>query len=65
MADESRGLVLRRGLRLQLEAVLGSKVVEQILGAAGVDEIGRDERVVGSFDAERLRIVHGEQGVTL
>ena len=63
--DEGRGLLLRCRLRLQLEPVLRSKVAQQVLGAAGVDEIGRDQRVVGSFDAERLRVVHGEQGVTL
>ena len=61
VTDERRRLLLGRRLRLELEAVLGSEVVEQVLRAAGVDQVRRDHRVVGSFDPQRLRVVHRER----
>ena len=61
VTHESRGLVLGRRLRLELEAVLRSEVVEQVLRAAGVDQVRGDQRVVGRVDAQRLRVVHGER----
>ena len=45
--DEGGGLLLGRGHRHELEAVLAREVVELVAGAAGIDEVGGDQRVVG------------------
>ena len=62
MANERRGLCLRGRLRLELEAVLGGEVVEQVLGPARVDQVRRQERVVRGIDAQGLGIVDYERG---
>ena len=50
------------GLRLrdELQAVLGSEVVELVLGAAGLDQVREDQRVVGRLDPERLGVVRDD-----
>ena len=63
MTHERGGLLLRRRLRLELEPVLRSEVVERVLGASGVDQVRREQRVVGRVDAKRLRVVDGQRDV--
>ena len=63
--DERRGLLLRGGLGNKLEAVLAREVVEVVAGAAGVDEVRRDQRVVRrrAAEAEQLGVVGQERRV--
>ncbi len=50
--DERSRLLLRRRVGLELDAVLGHEVIEVVLGATRVDEVGGDQRVVGDGLAE-------------
>ena len=62
-ADERGGLLLGRGLRDELETVLAREVVELVAGAARVDEVRRDQRVVAwATEAQALRVVRGDLG---
>ena len=60
VAHELRRLLVRRGCRQQLDAVLGGEVVELVRRAAGVDQVRGEQRVVARVDAERLRVVHDQ-----
>jgi hypothetical protein len=62
VTDEQRGRLLRRRVRLELDAVLGHEVVELVLGATGIDEVRRDHRVVGNGSAkpQQLRVVRDD-----
>ena len=57
--DERGRLLLRRRIGLELDRVLGHEVVELVLGAARVDQVGEEHRVLGDGLAEpqRLRVV--------
>ena len=62
VADERGRLLLRRRIGLELDRVLGHEVVELVLGAARVDQVGEEHRVLGGGLAEpqRLRVVRRE-----
>ena len=57
--DERGGLLLGGRLGDELDAVLAGEVVELVAGAARVDEVGGDERVVRrrAAEAQALRVV--------
>ena len=63
VADERRGLLVGRRLGHELDAVLGSEVVEWIVRAPGLDQVGHQERVVDDVQAPRLGVVGDERGV--
>ena len=65
MPDEARRRLLRGRLRVELEAVLGREVVDEVRRAAGLDQVRREHRVVGRSEREvqRLRVVRDELGV--
>ena len=61
--DERGGLLLGRGHRHELQAVLAREVVQLVAGAAGIDEIRGDQRVVRGRPAEpqELRVVRRDR----
>ena len=64
--DQRRRLLFRRRLGDHLEPVLALEVVDRVLGAAGLDQVGRDQRVVGRAHRQarqRLEVVRDEVGV--
>ena len=61
VADEPRRLLLRLRLGDGLDRVLGREVVEEVLAAGRVDQVGEDHRVVGGLDPQRLRVVRDER----
>ena len=65
MPDESRGLLLGRRIRLELDPVLRHEVVERVLGPPGVDQVRGDHRVVGDgrTEPQRLRVVDDDREV--
>ena len=62
VADERGGLLLRRGLGDELDAVLAGEVVELVSRPTRVDEVGREQSVVGgrSPEPKHLCVVRGE-----
>ena len=65
VADEPGGLLLGLGLGQQLDAVLRSEIVELIRSAARLDQVRRDHRVVGRFDAQGLGVMRDELALEL
>ena len=64
--DQRRGLLLRGGLGNHLEPVLALEVLDQVLGAAGLDQVRLDQRVVGRRHRQpwqRLEVVRHELGI--
>ena len=53
-------LLVGLGLRHELDPVLGGEVVELVLGAAGIDQVRGEQRVVARVDPQRLRVVHDQ-----
>ena len=63
VADERRGLLVRRRSGDELDPVLGREVVERVRRPAGLDQVGHQERVVGGRRAaERCRGVVDRRG---
>ncbi len=60
MADERGGVLVDRRVGHELDPVLGREVVELVGRAAGVDEVGGEQRVLRRLDALRLRVVGDE-----
>jgi hypothetical protein len=60
VANECRGLLLGLGDGQQLDPVLGREIVERVLGAAGLDQVREDHRVVRRLDAQRLGVVRDQ-----
>ena len=60
VTDQAGSLLL--GLRLGdgLDRVLGREVVEEVLAARRIDQVGEDHRVVGGLDSKRFRVVRNE-----
>ena len=61
MPHEPRRLLLRLGLGDRFDRVLGCEVVEEVLAARRIDQVGEDHRVVGGLDSKRLRVVRDER----
>ncbi len=55
-------VLVRLRRREDLDAVLRGEVLELVRGAAGLDQVRGEQRVVAGVDAERLRIVDDEVG---
>ncbi len=59
-ADERGRLLVGRRRRQELDAVLGGEIVELVGGAARIDQIRGEQRVLLRAHAQRLRVVHDE-----
>src|SRR5262249_50616131 len=53
-ADERGGLLVGGRDRDELDAVLGGELGERVRGTARLDQVRREDRVVGRLDSERL-----------
>ncbi len=65
VADEPVRLLLRVGLGLRLDRVLGGEVVEEVLAPARLDQIREEHRVVDGVDADLLRVVRDQLAAKL
>ena len=65
VTDEQRGRLLRGRLGLDLDAVLGGEIVDQVRRAAGLDQVRGEHRVVdgGKRQPQRFRVVRHDLGV--
>jgi hypothetical protein len=59
MPHERRSLLLGRGIRVELDRILGHEVVELVLGTARVDQVREEHRVLGDglTQSQGLRVV--------
>ena len=63
LADESGGLLVGRRLGDELDAVLRRQVVEKVRRAAGLDQVGHEQRIVGGVDPRGLGVMDDQRRI--